>query len=73
MPEAEAIKDNYNGFLFEENNVDDLLKKIQKWLTTNTERELTRAKCYEIIDQYYNPNYQLTVFERLINNEKPLI
>lgn len=71
MPEAETIINGYNGFYFEENNVDDIIKKIKYWLKNNTDRKMIRQRCYEIIDQYYNPNYQLTVFNRMTNNEKP--
>lgn len=71
MPEAEAISDGYNGFYFEENNKSDLITKIEKWLTNNTSRKLVRQRCHEIIHKYYNPNYQLSVFNQLINNNKP--
>jgi len=71
MPEAETITEGYNGFFFKENDGTDLKSKIQKWLKTNTKRNKIRELCYEVIDKYYNPNYQLTVFERLFNNEKP--
>ena len=42
MPEAEAITENLNGFLFEENNVADLTLKIENWLNTHTDREKMR-------------------------------
>lgn len=71
MPEAETITEGYNGFFFEEDNVQDLKTKIENWLKVNTDRNKIREQCYEVIDNYYNPNYQLTVFNRLFNNEKP--
>ena len=70
MPEAEAIEDGYNGFFFKENDVDDMRDKIESWIE-NMDRELLRRRSYEIIDKYYNPHYQLTVFERLISGKKP--
>lgn len=70
MPEAEAIEDGYNGFFFKENDVSDLKIKIQNWVD-NMDRDLIRGRSYEIIDRYYNPHYQLTVFERLLSGEKP--
>lgn len=73
MPEVEAIKDEYNGFLFQENDIEDLMQKIVAWQDTHTNREAIRDQCYEIIDTYYNPNYQLTVFDKLINNLPPEI
>lgn len=71
MPEAEAIQDGYNGFLFKENDVEDLKNKIEKWFQINLDRNLVRQRCIEVIDKYYNPHYQLSVFRRLINGDKP--
>ena len=70
MPEAEAIEDGYNGFFFKENDVNDLRVKIEKWIN-NMDRNLLRERSHEIIDKYYNPYYQLTVFERVFAGEKP--
>jgi glycosyltransferase involved in cell wall biosynthesis len=70
-PEAESIVDGYNGFYFKENDVADLVLGIKKWLLNNTDRKLVRERCLEVIDTYYNPDYQLTVFNRMVNNETP--
>jgi glycosyltransferase involved in cell wall biosynthesis len=72
-PEADAIMDGYNGFYFKENNVKDLINGIRKWFLNNPDRELVRERCFEIIDTYYNPDYQLTVFTRMVNTEVPEI
>jgi glycosyltransferase involved in cell wall biosynthesis len=71
MPEAEAIIEGYNGFYFNENDLTDLVKNVKCWLTNNKDREIVRNRCYRIIDQFYNPNYQLKVFNQLINNQDP--
>jgi glycosyltransferase involved in cell wall biosynthesis len=73
MPEAEAITDGFNGFYFQEGNLDDLKEKIENWFSKNLDRDQVRNDCYQIIDRYYNPYYQLKVFEQLVNNEKPEI
>jgi len=73
MPEVEAITEGYNGLLFEDNNITDLKEKIQSWLSMDVPRDKIRAQCYDVIDKYYNPDYQLNVFNRLIQNEKPEI
>jgi len=73
MPEAEAIIAGYNGFFFKENDLDDLVKGIKTWLMENPDKEQVRKQCMEIIDTYYNPKYQLSVFDRLVNNKKPEI
>lgn len=71
MPEAEAIVDGYNGFYFKENDVNDLMEGIKKWFSTNPDRELVRERCLGVVDTYYNSDYQLTVFNRVVNNETP--
>ena len=73
MPEAEAIVDGYNGFYFERDNVDDLKEKIKWWFAQDTDRKVLRGRCYEVIDKYYNPHYQLQVFTRLVDGKKPEI
>ena len=71
MPEAGAIQDGYNGFFFKENDSEDLKKKIMDWFSNNYDRNLVRDRSIEIIHKYYNPHYQQSVFERIINGEKP--
>jgi len=73
MPEAQTITEGYNGFFFKENDVTDLKIKIENWLKANTDRNKIRQQCYKVIDKYYNPYFQLTVFNRLFNNKKPEI
>jgi glycosyltransferase involved in cell wall biosynthesis len=72
-PEVEAIIEGFNGFLFKENDVSDLISKIENWFENNYEREKIRSQCYQIIDKYYNPHYQLKVFNQLIKDEIPEI
>lgn len=72
MPEAEAIKHQENGILFEQDNVISLANEIENWLLNNPNRQATRNKCYKIIDEFYNPYYQTKVLENLIEGKKPL-
>jgi len=72
-PEAEAIIEGYNGFLFKEGDLDDLVQGINTWFMKNPDREQVRRQCMEIIDTYYNPKCQLSVFDRMVNNAKPEI
>ncbi|MDD4777197.1 MAG: glycosyltransferase [Fermentimonas sp.] len=71
MPEAGAIESGYNGFFFKENDAEDLKNKIEEWFSSNYDRSITENNSNEIIDKYYNPHYQLTVINRLINGENP--
>jgi len=72
-PEAEAIIEGYNGFFFKEGDLDDLVQGINTWFMKNPDREQVRRQCMEIIDTYYNPKCQLSVFDRMVNNAKPEI
>jgi glycosyltransferase involved in cell wall biosynthesis len=71
MPEAEAIVHGYNGFYFERDNVNDLKRNIEIWFSNENDRQTIRRRCYEIIDTYYNPHYQLKVFTQLVDGEVP--
>ena len=58
MPEAEAIKEGDNGFLFKEDDIQDMIFKIQAWFSTN---KRDKKDIRKIIDEVYNPDYQIKV------------
>ena len=66
MPEAEAIINGENGFLFEENNSADLANKIDIWFLNNSniDKDLIRR----IIIKKYNPENQMHIFEKMFSN-----
>ncbi|MEO1013518.1 MAG: glycosyltransferase [Bacteroidota bacterium] len=72
MPEFEAIVQGFNGDLFEHNNVEDLKSKIKNVLDFKKTRSRMEIKknCYQIVDQYYNPIYQVQVIDNVFN-QKP--
>jgi len=65
-PEYEAIKPGYNGAFFKKGDIEDLANTIERWLSENKDREMIAKRCYEVIDQYYNPHYQLKVIRAAI-------
>ncbi|MFS4469274.1 glycosyltransferase [Maribacter sp. 2210JD10-5] len=74
MPEAEAIEEGYNGLFFEEDNMDSMVESLRQWLFENQlSREQIRNNCYNIIDKFYNPRYQMMVIENLLNGNAPLV
>ncbi|WP_026814974.1 glycosyltransferase [Arenibacter certesii] len=74
MPEVGAIIEGKNGCFFIENDVSSLVSKLIYWLfNNNLSRDEIRTNCYNIIDNYYNPNYQIRVLENVIENKPPLI
>ena len=62
MPEVEVIDDKKNGFLFEEDNIIELSKKITSWINKNNNKNEIR----NIIDLKYNPHFQKSIFDSLI-------
>ncbi len=66
MPEFEAIKDNFSGSFFVRDDVDDLKKTVIYWQQKYfKDIEQIKVNCYSIIDEFYNPNYQLSIFKNL--------
>lgn len=66
-PEFEAIKEGETGAFFERGNIDSLVKTTKSWLEYSKEhREEIRLNCYKIIDEKYNPNYQLKVIKKAL-------
>ncbi len=69
MPEFEAITPDVTGAFFEYSSTDSLTDTIMKWLQGHmNNREELRKKCYEIIDQFYNPAYQARTIRSVIHN-----
>lgn len=63
MPEFESIKNGTNGVLFRKDDVQDLKVKILQLfeILNQSSEEAIRNKCYQIIDDIYNPKFQLEV------------
>lgn len=69
MPEYEAITNGETGLFFQKDNVVDLAKKIIEWL--NIQRRKGRSQiakeCYKIMDERYNPHYQMRVIKETLD------
>ncbi|MEL0008555.1 MAG: glycosyltransferase [Flammeovirgaceae bacterium] len=64
MPEVEIIKEGENGFIFKENNIEDLAFKIEKFFNTKRKsKKVIRNKIVEL----YNPDNQLKIFKRILS------
>jgi glycosyltransferase involved in cell wall biosynthesis len=67
MPEFEAIRPGLTGDFFEQNQLDDLVRKVKKWIQqTPSEREITRKKAFEEIDNKWNIHHQIDVLKQVI-------
>lgn len=65
-PEFETIKKGETGGFFEYNSVGSLSNTIRNWFLENKDRDKIRLKCYETIDDKWNPFYQIKVFKSVL-------
>ena len=67
MPEFEAIHPGKTGDFFAYKDVKSLMHTISKWFASHKEnRTDVRNACYDEIDAYWNPNYQIDVIKKLL-------
>lgn len=65
MPEFEAIKPSNTGCFFKRGDVNSLADKVDEWFVINGgKREVIRGFCYEEIDTYWNPYYQINCIKK---------
>lgn len=66
-PEFESITPGITGDFFEEKSIDDLALKINTWLELHPNNDDTiRNECYKVIDDKYNPHYQIQLLKSLL-------
>ena len=67
MPEFEIIQKSITGAFFEYNNVVSLSKTIRFWLKEHSEKDNSlRTECFKMMDEKYNPSYQIEVFKSVL-------
>jgi glycosyltransferase involved in cell wall biosynthesis len=67
MPEFEAIESGITGCFFKENDPVNLKESIVQWLKKHPKKEDNLIKmCFEKIDMYYNPNYQIKILKEVL-------
>ncbi|MGD9731527.1 MAG: glycosyltransferase [Desulfamplus sp.] len=69
-PEFEAILSGKTGDLFKHNDQTDLEEKIVKWLDIDEMRMKTKAACYEVIEKFYNPEFQCSIINKAVRGIK---
>ncbi|MEZ2415475.1 glycosyltransferase [Muriicola sp. E247] len=69
MPEFEAIVPNINGALFKYGDTVDLKEQIKTVLNLRKTKSNSQMKedCYKIMDEYYNPNFQINLIDNVFN------
>ena len=69
MPEFEAIKEGETGAFFKKDDIASLANCILTWFEAHQgQRDVTRNLCYEEIDHFWNPRYQLCVIDKVLKN-----
>lgn len=67
-PEYAAIKQGETGLFFAAGDVNDLAEKIKQWLSNGKDRQVIRQACYNEIDSYWTPQYEIDQFKILLQN-----
>jgi glycosyltransferase involved in cell wall biosynthesis len=65
-PEWEAIIPGETGDLYKYGEIENLSLVIETWLNKRGSKENIAKACQRIIDQYYNPHYQIEVINRAV-------
>lgn len=63
-PEFEAIISGKTGYFYEYGSVDSLANAISTWFKEHKDREIVRKDCYNEIDSYWNPYFQMDVIRK---------
>lgn len=66
MPEFEAIIPGKTGDYFIKDNIADLVNVIKKWISPLVQRDEVRRQCYNIIDEKYNPHFQMRIISDIL-------
>ena len=66
MPEHEAIIENFNGIFHREDNILSIMNKLEEWFS-NSEYKSLRIKIRNKVIEKYNPEYQVNIFEKVLN------
>ena len=66
-PEFESIKPGVTGDFFKKDDLNDLSRKIDFWISaSNEKRDLTRINAFEEIDKKWNIEHQIEVLQEVL-------
>lgn len=68
MPEFEIIREGITGDFFVEDDYESLAYKLKDWLFNKELDFDIKEECFKIIDEKYNPNFQISLLKALENN-----
>lgn len=72
MPEHEVIIEYETGSYFKINDVESLSEEVIKWIEikkNDCNNDISKF-CYNMIDDKYNPNFQIKILEKIFQHEK---
>lgn len=67
MPEFEAIHPGETGAFFHRGDVAALAEGIHDWFAMHPNRESVRQACYDEIDTFWTPQYQMGILKNIIS------
>jgi len=70
-PEYQAILPGQTGNLFRYGDYKHLAWTIETWLSSKKPKARIQQACYRQIERYYNPDYQVKIFNAAVNAEAP--
>lgn len=65
-PEVESIVAGRTGELFEDGDLDDLVRVMQAWLGRSADRPMIRAACIDMVERHWSPDSQLRAIEQAV-------
>ena len=67
MPEHEIIQSSINGEFFKNDNIQDMVRVIKKWICLDVyEKAYITSATYKIVDEKWNPHSQITAIKRAL-------
>jgi glycosyltransferase involved in cell wall biosynthesis len=66
MPEVSSVIENVTGELFKKDDISDLADKIEKLIYVNGKYHYSK-NCMKMIDDLYNPDYQVRIFGQMVD------
>lgn len=70
MPEFESIKEGITGSFFKQGDVGSLSECISNWFRNKScQRDIVRQACYDEIDNYWTPEFELAVLKKALKIE----
>ncbi len=68
-PEWESIVPGKTGSVFRRGDVADLARAIEAWTRNSLPDESVREACHEVVERFYNPQFQRMAIDRAVCGE----